>query len=135
MAIYKDSQPITPIENINEAWEDKTGMEVEDFLCRQLKDAEDKTVSYFEFDQAAGSTLKGFNRRGEEITSTQVVNATPIYVPELTIDHIRINSNNNGLQTGQKIELNQPSINKIEVAIKFVVKYEILGTYYYAISP
>ena len=48
MAIYKDSQPITPIENINEAWEDKTGMEVEDFLCRQLKDAEDNAIAFFE---------------------------------------------------------------------------------------
>lgn len=135
MAIYKDSQPITPIENANEAWEGKTGMEVEDFLCRQLKDAEDKTVSYFEFDQAAGSTLKGFNRKGEEITSTQVVNATPIYVPEMEIVSIRINSNNSDLKTGESIELNQPSIKKIEVGLKFVVKYEILGKYYYAISP
>ena len=132
MAIY-DS--VNTIKTLEDSWENKTGREVEDFITRQFKNSEDKSIARFEFFQADNSTLRGYNVHGEEVCSTQVINATPIYVPELEIVNIRINSNNNDLKTGQSIELNQPSIKKIEVGVKFVVKYEILGTYYYAISP
>jgi hypothetical protein len=114
----------------NGQWQDATGLEVEDFVSRQLL----SSVSQFEFDNAS-SELRGYNSDGELITQTTVINATPIYVPELVIDHIRINSNNNDLRTGSTIELNRPSIRKVEVGVKFKVTYEILGKYYYAISP
>lgn len=132
MAIY-DS--VNTIKTLEDSWENKTGREVEDFITRQFKNSEDKSIARFEFFQADNSTLRGYNVHGEEVCSTQVINATPIYVPELEIVNIRINSNNNDVKTGQNIELNQPAIKKIEVGVKFVVKYEILGTHYYAISP
>jgi hypothetical protein len=31
--------------------------------------------------------------------------------------------------------LNQPSVRKFEIGIKFIVEYEILGSTYYGISP
>lgn len=131
MAIHDGYDKINTITGLDVKWEGKTGMEVEDFISRRLQ----KSVSSFVFYQNEDSTLKGYNAEGEEVCSTQVINATPIYVPKLEIVSIRINSNNNDLQTGQNIELNQPSIKKIEVGIKFTVEYEILGKYYYGISP
>lgn len=133
MAIHDDL--IDKIQDLSEPWEGKTGKQVEDFISRQLQDYKDKAVVNFEFRQNEDSTLFGFNSKGEEVCRTQVVNATPIYVPEMEIVHIRVNSSNNDLQTGQDINLNQPSIKKIEVGLKFIVKYEILGKNYYAISP
>lgn len=114
----------------NGQWENATGKEVEDFVSGRLQ----KSIARFEFNNAS-SELTGYNSDNEEICKTTVVNATPEYVPELEIVDIRINSDNSNLQTGQNVELNQPSIKKIEVGLKFVVKYEILGKYYYAISP
>ena len=122
---------IDKIQDLKTPWEGKTGEQVEDFISRQMK----KTVTRFEFDQSS-STLNGYNDFDDKpITTATVVNATPIYIPKLEIVNVRINSNNNDLQTGQNIELNQPSIKKIEVGIKFTVEYEILGKYYYGISP
>lgn len=133
MAIHESL--IDKIKDLSDPWEGKSGEQVEDFISRKLKDAEDNSIARFEFVQSDDSTLYGYNVHGEIISETQVVNATPEYVPQLEIVSIRINSNNNDLKTGQSIELNQPSIKKIEVGLKFVVTYEILGKYYYAISP
>ena len=133
MAIHKDY--VNTITGLDVPWEGKTGIEVEDFISRQIQDYKDNAIVNFEFRQNENSTLFGFNSKGEEVCQTQVINATPIYVPEIEIVNIRINSNNNSLQTGQDINLNQPSIKKIEVGLKFIVKYEILGKNYYAISP
>ena len=131
MATYEGYDKINTITGLDIPWEGKTGKEVEDFISRQIK----KSVTRFEFDQSS-STLSGYNDfDSNPITQTTVVNATPIYVPKLEIVNVRINSNNNDLKTGQDIELNQPSIKKIEVGIKFTVEYEILGKYYYGISP
>lgn len=135
MAIYEGHDQINEIKDLTTPWEGKSGKDVEDFISRKMQNYDEKTVTNFVFDQADNSTLKGYNSKGDIICQTQVVNATPIYVPELEIVNIRINSNNNDLKTGQSIELNQPSIEKIELGLKFIVKYEILGKYYYAISP
>ena len=122
---------IDKIQDLETPWEGKTGEQVEDFISRQMKN----TVTRFEFDQSS-STLNGYNSfDSDPITTATVVNATPIYIPKLEIINVRINSNNNDLKTGQNIELNQPSIKKIEVGIRFTVEYEILGKYYYGISP
>lgn len=122
---------IDKIQDLKTTWEGKTGEQIEDFISRQMK----KTVTRFEFDQSS-SILNGYNDfDSQPITTTTVVNATPIYIPKLEIVNVRINSNNNDLKTGQNIELNQPSIKKIEIGIKFTIEYEILGKYYYGISP
>lgn len=128
MAIHNDL--IDKIPNIAEPWDQKTGQQVEDFISRNL----DASIASFQFDQSS-SILTGYNVEGRELCSTTVVNSTPIYVPKLEIVNIRINSNNNNLYTGQDIKLNQPSIKKLEVGIKFIVEYEILGNTYYGISP
>lgn len=130
MAIYKDKEAITSIEEINEVWEGHTGKEVEDFICRRL----DSSVSSFDFDQP-NSALVGYNAEGKEVSRTTVINSTPIYVPTLEIKNLKFNSINNDLKADQDIELNYTNIEKVEVGIRFSVQYEILGTYYYAISP
>ena len=111
-------------------WQDATGLEVEDFVSQSLA----KSVTTFDFSPAT-SKLVGYNAEGNIVSETTVVNSTPTYVPELEIVNIRINSNNNDLKDTQNIELNYPSLDKIEVGVRFLVKYEILGNYYYSITP
>jgi hypothetical protein len=64
-----------------------------------------------------------------------VINATPSYIPEIEIVNLRINSNNSNLKVGEAIELNQPSIFKVEAGIRLIIKYDILGKTYYGIDP
>lgn len=114
----------------NGQWQDATGLEVEDFISSRLQ----KSIANFSFSNET-SELIGYNSDGEELNRVTVINATPNYIPELEIVSLRINSNNNNLKTGEAIELNQPSIIKLEAGIKLIVKYDILGKTYYGIDP
>lgn len=114
----------------NGQWQDATGLEVEDFISGRLQ----KAIANFSFSNET-SELTGYNSDGEEICKATVINATPNYVPEIEIVNLRINSNNNSLKTGEAIELNQPSIIKVEAGIRLRVKYDVLGKTYYGIDP
>jgi hypothetical protein len=114
----------------NGQWQDATGLEVEDFISGRLQ----KAIANFSFSNET-SELTGYNSDGEEICRATVINATPNYVPEIEIVNLRINSNNNSLKTGEAIELNQPSIIKVEAGLRLRVKYDILGKTYYGIDP
>ena len=114
----------------NGQWQDAKGLEVEDFISTRLQ----KAITNLSFSNET-SELTCYNSDGEEICKTTVINATPNYVPEIEIVNLRINSNNDSLKTGESIELNQPSIVKMEVGIRLVVKYDILGKTYYGIDP
>lgn len=113
----------------NGQWQDATGLEVEDFVSSRLQQA----IASFSFNNET-SMLTGYNSDGEQICETTVINATPNYIPEIELVNLRINSNNYDLKTGS-IDLNQPSIVKVEAGIKLVVKYDILGKTYYGIDP
>lgn len=114
----------------NGQWQDATGLEVEDFVSGRLQ----KAIANFSFSNET-SELTGYNSDGEEICRATVINATPNYVPEIEVVNLRINSNNNSLKTGENVELNYPSIVKVEAGIKLRVKYDILGKTYYGVDP
>lgn len=114
----------------NGQWQDATGLEVEDFISDRLQQA----VARLSFNNAT-SELTGYNSDGEVVTFATVINATPNYVPDIEIVNLRINSNSNNLKTGEAIELNQPSITKVEAGIRLKVTYDILGKTYYSIDP
>ena len=130
MAIHEGYDKLNTIKKLEDPWEGKTGIEVEDFICRRL----DSAVSSFDFDQP-NSALVGYNAEGKEVSRTTVINSTPTYVPKIEIVNLRINSNNNDIKTAGNINLNQPSIVKFEVGIRLTVEYEILGKYYYSTTP
>ena len=130
MAIHEGYDQLNTITGLDVAWEGKTGVEVEDFICRRLG----SSVSNFVFDQSS-SALVGYNAEGTEVCSTTVINSTPTYVPKLEIVNLRINSNNNDIKTGENVNLNQPAIVKFEVGIRFTVEYEVLGKFYYSTTP
>ena len=114
----------------NGQWQDATGLEVEDFISSRLQ----KAITNLSFSNET-SELISYNSDGEELHRTTVINATPNYVPDIEIVNLRINSNNNSLKTGEAIELNQPSITKVEAGIRLKVTYDILGKTYYSIDP
>lgn len=130
MAIHEGYDQLNTIKTLEDQWEGKSGIEVEDFICRRLH----SSVASFDFDQP-NSALVGYNSEGQEVSRTTVINSTPIYVPKLEIASLRINSNNSDIKTGENVNLNQPSIVKFEVGIKFTVEYEVLGRYYNSTTP
>jgi hypothetical protein len=111
----------------NGQWQDATGVEVEDFVSSRLQ----KSIATFSFSNET-SELTGYNSDGEEVCRTTVINATPNYVPEIEIVNLRINSN---IKNGEDIDLNQPSISKVEAGVRFTVSYDILGKTYYSVDP
>lgn len=121
---------IDKIQDLNTSWEGKTGEQVEDFICRRLQNS----ISNFSFSNET-SELTGYNSEGKELCKVTVINATPSYIPEIEIVNLRINSNNSNLKVGEAIELNQPSIFKVEAGIRLIIKYDILGKTYYGIDP
>ena len=114
----------------NGQWQDATGLEVEDFISSRLA----QSIARLSFSNETSELIQ-YNSDGDEIDRTTVINATPNYVPNIEIVNLRINSNNNSLKTGEAIELNQPSISKVEAGIRLTVTYDILGKTYYSIDP
>lgn len=101
-----------------------------DFISSRLA----KSIARLSFSNETSELIQ-YNSDGDEIDRTTVINATPNYVPNIEIVNLRINSNNNSLKTGEAIELNQPSISKVEAGIRLTVTYDILGKTYYSIDP
>lgn len=114
----------------NGQWQDATGLEVEDFISRRLS----QSIASLSFNNETSELIQ-YNSDGEELDRTIVINATPNYIPEIEFVSLRINSNNYDLKTGESIDLNQPSIVKVEAGIRLIVKYDILGKTYYGIDP
>ena len=111
-------------------WQDASGLEVEDFISSRLQ----KAVSKLSFVNET-SELISYNADGDELDRVTVINATPNYVPNIELVNLRINSNNNSLKVGEDIELNYPSISRVEAGIRLTVTYDILGKTYYSIDP
>ena len=86
MAIYKDIEAITPIEEIKDAWEGHTGKEVEDFICRKLDQPIGPNITY------EGNILTIFNSEGKPISSGVVTPVEPTYVNEVTFSELKIDS-------------------------------------------
>ena len=86
MAIYKDIEAITPIEEIKDAWEGHTGKEVEDFICRKLDQPIGSTITYED------NTLTIYNSEGRPISSGLVTPVEPTYVNDVTFSELKIDS-------------------------------------------
>lgn len=91
-------------------WNGHSGMEVEDFITRNLENLDKADIKSIQFDSAS-QKLTLYNKDEQEIASTEVSIAEPIYNHSLEISKIYIDgqdiTNNNSIvcKLGSKIEL------------------------------
>ena len=100
----------SPIQNLSTGWEGHSGTEVEDFLTRQIENLDKADIKRIQFDSAS-QKLTLYNKDEQEITSTEVSIAEPIYNHSIEVSKIYIDgqdiTNNNSIvcKLGSKIEL------------------------------
>lgn len=91
-------------------WNGHSGMEVEDFITRNLENLDKADIKSIQFDSAS-QKLTLYNKDEQEIASTEVSVAEPIYNHSIEISKIYIDgqdiTNNNSIvcKLGSKIEL------------------------------
>lgn len=98
------------IDNLDTEWDGHSGMEVEDFISRNLENLDKADVKSIQFDSAS-QKLTLYNKDEEEIASTEVSIAEPIYNQSIEISKVYIDNqdvtNNDSIvcKLGSKIEL------------------------------
>ena len=98
------------IENLETEWDQHSGMEVEDFITRNLENLDNSDVKSIQFDSTS-QKLTLFNKDNQEIASTEVSIAEPIYnhsieITKIYIDDVDVTRNENIIcKLGSKIEL------------------------------
>lgn len=98
------------IENLETEWDQHSGMEVEDFITRNLESLDKADVKSIQFDSAS-QKLTLYNKDEREIASTEVSIAEPIYNHSIEISKVYIDdqnvTNNNSIvcKLGSKVEL------------------------------
>ena len=77
MAIHEGYEQINTITGLDIPWEGKTGMEVEDFISRRLKNPIGNNITY------ENSVLTIYNPEGDPIAQGNVTVVPPNYTTEL----------------------------------------------------
>lgn len=120
MAIHEGYDQINTIKNIEDSWDGKTGMEVEDFICRKLKNPIGPNITY------ADETLTVYNSEGEPIASGQVTVVPPNYTTELIFPQLLVN----GSAKENDVEVNYTESTIFKAGINVKTYYESTGKYY-----
>ena len=120
MAIHKDYDKINTITGLDVAWEGKTGMEVEDFISRRLKNPLGANITYKE------ETLTIYNPEGEPIASGQVTVVPPNYTTELLLSQILVNGN----AKESNVEVNYTTETEFKAGFNIKTFYESTGKFY-----
>ena len=120
MAIHEGYDQINTIKNIEDSWDGKTGMEVEDFICRKLKNPIGPNITY------ADETLTVYNSEGEPIASGQVTVVPPNYTTELILPQLLVN----GSAKENDVEVNYTESTIFKAGINVKTYYESTGKYY-----
>ena len=120
MAIHEGYDKINTITGLDVAWEGKTGIEVEDFISRRLKNPLGPVIEY------TNETLSIKNPEGEVIAQGQVTVVPPNYTTELLLPQIVVN----GSVKDNNIEVNYTETTKFQAGINVKTFYESTGKFY-----
>lgn len=119
MAVHDEYQ--NTITGLDISWEGKTGIEVEDFISRRLKNPLGSTISY------ENETLTIYNPEGDAIASGQVTVAEPTYYTVVSFPQLTINGST---KTDENIEVNYTDTMKVVAGINVKTYYESSGNNY-----
>ena len=120
MAIHEGYDKINRITGLDVPWEGKTGVEVEDFISRRLKNPLGSVIEYNE------ETLTIKNPEGEVIASGQVTVVPPTYDTVVSFEQLIID---NVVHTGN-VEVNYTESAKFKAGINVKTYYESAGNIY-----
>lgn len=111
---------IDKIQDLETAWEGKTGEQVEDFISRRLKNPLGSSITY------ENEKLTIYNPEGDEIASGQVTVVPPNYVTEVTFSQLTVN----GTPKTGNIEINYTESSTFVAGINVKTYYESSGNKY-----
>ena len=120
MAIHGDYEQINTITGLDVAWEGKTGIEVEDFLCRRLQKPLGSNITY------ENSILTIYNPEGDPIAQGNVTVVPPNYTTELKFTQLLVN----GVSKENDVEVNYTETTKFKAGINVKTFYESTGNFY-----
>lgn len=120
MAIHESYDQLNTLKELSDSWEGKTGMEVEDFICRRFKNPLGGEITY------ADSRLTIYNPEGEPIASGEVTVVPPNYTTELIFPQILVN----GSVKDSDIEVNYTETTVFKAGINVKTFYESTGKFY-----
>ena len=120
MAIHEGYEQINTITGLDVPWEGKTGMEVEDFISRRLKNPLGNNITY------ENSVLTIYNPEGDPIAQGNVTVVPPNYTTELQFPQIVVNGNT---KEGD-VEVNYTESLIFRAGINVKTFYESTGNFY-----
>lgn len=120
MAIHGDYEQINTITGLDVAWEGKTGIEVEDFLCRRLQKPLGPNITY------ENSILTIYNPEGDPIAQGNVTVVPPNYTTELKFTQLLVN----GVSKENDVEVNYTETTTFKAGINIKTFYESTGNFY-----
>ncbi len=120
MAIHEGYEQINTITGLDVSWEGKTGMEVEDFISRRLKNPLGNNITY------ENSVLTIYNPEGDPIAQGNVTVVPPNYTTELQFPQIVVNGNT---KEGD-VEVNYTESLIFRAGINVKTFYESTGNFY-----
>lgn len=120
MAIHEGYDTLNTITGLDVAWEGKTGVEVEDFISRRLKNPLGSSITY------ENETLTLYNPEGEAIASGSVTIVPPNYVTEVSFPQLTVN----GTVYTDVVEVNYTSSSTFVAGINVKNYYESSGKIY-----
>lgn len=120
MAIHEGYEQINTITGLDVSWEGKTGVEVEDFISRRLKNPLGNNITY------ENSVLTIYNPEGDPIAQGNVTVVPPNYTTELQFPQIVVNGNT---KEGD-VEVNYTESLIFRAGINVKTFYESTGNFY-----
>lgn len=120
MAIHEGYDKINRITGLDIPWEGKTGVEVEDFISRRLKNPLGSVIEY------SNETLSIKNPEGEVIASGQVTVVPPNYNTVITFPQLLVNGNTKD----GNVEVNYTETTTFSAGINVKTFYESSGKIY-----
>lgn len=120
MAIHDGYDKINTITGLDIPWEGKTGMEVEDFISRRLKNPIGSNISY------ENETLTIYNPEGDPIATGTVSVVPPNYTTEIVFSQMQVN----GSTYDSDITINYTETSKFAAGINVKTYYEASGKIY-----
>ena len=120
MAIHEGYDQLNTIKELETEWDGKTGKEVEDFICRRLKNPLGENITY------ENSILTIYNPEGEAIAQGNVTVVPPNYTTELQFSQLLVN---NQIKEND-VEVNYTESTIFKAGINIKTFYESTGNFY-----
>lgn len=120
MAIHDGYESKNTITGLDVKWEGKTGVEVEDFICRRFDQPLNPKMDYI------NNTLTIYNPEGKPIAEGKVIPVSPTYTTEITFSQLNVN----GVSNTSDVEVNYNKDTTFHAGINIKTYYDAAGTKY-----